>query len=94
MFILYNQLYTYGFSEVNLLGSSPDTALHLQCKVLGMSPVKYKSQSVKLNWHSCFSKMFTFFFVFSHMLLLTHRFRVGFGVGGTHFFKCDRELTF
>ncbi len=79
------QLHMYEFTNsVSLLGSSHDTYVK---KSSGTNPVKLQFNKTaqicirKLKYHGCISEYV--FILLLHLLTLSGRFRVGFGVGDT-----------
>ncbi len=77
----------YGFSQiVSLFGSSPSTETYLGGEELQfeshVTTVRQNSSNLqirKLKWHGCINKYV--FIPVMHLLTLSGRFRVGFGVG-------------
>ncbi len=88
------QLHIYGFSKtVSLFGSSRSTETYLEGKELRFESrvitVLTSSSNLhirKLKWHGCINKYI--FISVLHLLTLSGRFRVRFGLGH------DRALTF
>ncbi len=91
-FASHNQLHMYGFSNiVNLLDSSPGTALHLWSRTGTSHNEISKSSSIKLKWHGCFNK--SFFYLMFVLLILLDRFSVMFSVGGMFISELPWHIT-
>ncbi len=86
--ITHIQLHIYGFSQtVSLFGSSRSTETYLggeefrlETHVITVQQSSSNLHIRKLKWHGCINKYILYQSVL-HLLTLSGRFRVGFGVG-------------